>query len=436
MFRRGDRTTAGIVLTLLISNGTGFAGEDQPSCRDLKAQCRVSTSSGPGDVSSLSQFYGKSYALVVGVNTYPNSKGRFQNLKYAVADAEAVAQRLKALDFEVILLTEGRATKREIVTSLERIGKNSRPTDRIVFYFAGHGDTTETAATKLQRGFILPSNYDPDSHRHTAISMDELKGISEETHAQHMLYAMDSCFSGSLLGARSGKLNPMGASLYDRLKKLTDKRAHVVITAGAKDEKALEIDGHGVFTKTLLDALSEDEEFPEKAAWKEQGFLTSFDLASFIKNRINRINSDQQPQYGLLEGSSEVVLALYKPTEPSQPITPPAAMNQDDIQRRIREAEDRARREAEDRARQEAALKEENLRRQFEQERLQRERAEQDRIRREQDLARREAEAREREREQTRRAQEERDRQARERARAAEREKSRSNEDIFVPPSF
>lgn len=408
------------------------AGE---KCRDLTATCRAEQPGERRDYFTLNDFYGKSYAVVVGVNRYPRANGRVQDLEFARADAESVAGRLQQMGFEVKLLVDEAATRDGILGALEDIASRAQKRDRVMFYFAGHGDTREGFENKYQ-GFILPSDYEPQKHRATAISMEDLKGISDGIKANHMLYAMDSCFSGSLVRSRSGLGGQLNPNLYEHIKKLTEERAHVVITAGGKDQKVKEVDGHGVFTKTLLDALS--EEHLDRKPWVADGYLTSMELASYIKKRITEVDARQNPQYGFLSGEGDVVLALYKPTEPPRTTAPPAAMNQDDVQRRIKEAEDRARREAEERARQEAALKEENLRRQLEQERLQRERTEQDRIRREQDLARREAEARDREREQARRAQEERDRLARERARAAERErqKSRSNEDVFVPPSF
>lgn len=388
-----------------------WAGE---KCRDLTATCRAESSGERRDFFTLSDFYGKSYAVVVGVNRYPLADGKVSDLEYARADAEAVARRLQQMGFEVTLLVDEAATRDGILGALEDISSRAQQRDRIVFYFAGHGDTRQGFENKFQ-GFILPSNYDPHKHRATAISMEDLKGISDGIKANHMLYAMDSCFSGSLVRSRSGLGGQLNANLYEHIKKLTEERAHVVITAGGKDQKVKEVDGHGVFTKTLLDALS--EEHLERKPWVADGYLTSMELATYIKKRITEVDARQNPQYGFLSGEGDVVLALYKPTEPSQPGgAPPASqgMTQEQVRQMIKEAEDRAKREAEAKAQRDA----EALRQQL---------AEKERIQRQKDMEH-EAEL-ERQRDRDRK---ERDRLARDR----ENRKKQQTEESFVAPGF
>jgi len=259
----------------------------------------------------LRSLYEKSWAVVVGVNQYPHAGRSFPNLNYAVNDAKQVSEKLRDLGFEVRLLLDKDATRQNIIKVLaDDVGANAKENDRIVFYFAGHGATKEKA-DKSNMGYILPYDYDPAQHSASAISMGRLRDISSEIKAKHMLYAMDSCFSGGLLTSR-GK-QPTQGSGFQYLTNITKTRAHVVITAGGKDQTVKEDDGSGVFTKILVEALSKSSRMP----WSQDGYLTAMDLASYIKKRVPDLSPNQTPQYGTLDGEGDVVLNVFKPLDVS-----------------------------------------------------------------------------------------------------------------------
>jgi uncharacterized caspase-like protein len=259
----------------------------------------------------LRSLYEKSWAVVVGVNQYPHGGRSYPHLNYAVNDARQVADKLRDLGFEVKLLLDKDATRQNIIRALaDEVGTNAKENDRVVFYFAGHGATKEKA-DKTNMGYILPHDYDPAQHSATAISMSRLREVSTEIKAKHMLYAMDSCFSGGLLTSR-GKQPTQGAG-YQYLSNITKTRAHVVITAGGRDQTVKEDDGSGVFTKILVEALSKKSRMP----WSEDGYLTAMDLASYIKKRVPDLSPNQTPQYGTLDGEGDVVLNVFKPLDVS-----------------------------------------------------------------------------------------------------------------------
>ncbi len=49
----------------------------------------------------LRSLYEKSWAIVIGVNHYPNGDRNTPNLNFAVSDAKRMAEELEGLDFEV-----------------------------------------------------------------------------------------------------------------------------------------------------------------------------------------------------------------------------------------------------------------------------------------------------------------------------------------------
>jgi uncharacterized caspase-like protein len=259
----------------------------------------------------LKGLYGRSMAVVVGINRYPTAGPGFMDLNYAVADARAVAAQLEHMGFQVRLLLDDEATSDRIIQVLgDEVGASAAPQDRLLFYFAGHGDTRDKADGSGAMGFILPYDYDPEQHRATSIALDKLAEMSSEFKARHMLYVMDSCFSGEMLKSSGRTLT---LANFDggvgHLNNLAKSRAHVVLTAGSRGQKVHESSGHGVFTSLFLKALSQGHNMP----WSEKGYLTARDLGAYIGMKVPELVPEQTPQYGRLDGEGDVVLALFKP---------------------------------------------------------------------------------------------------------------------------
>lgn len=260
----------------------------------------------------LRSLYDKSWAIVIGVNNYPNGDRNTPNLNFAVSDAKRVAAKLTALGFEVRTLIDEQATRQNIIHLLaDDIGPQTKENDRILFYFAGHGATKEKA-DKTFMGYILPHDYNPGKHSATAISMQQLRDASSEIKAKHMLYLMDSCFSGGLLAGR-GRMPTASVTGYQYLLNITKGRSHVVIAAGGKDQTVKEDGGSGVFTRVFLDALSQRSDMP----WAKDGYVTAMDLASYVMKRVPDLAPHQTPQYGHLEGEGDVVVDIFQPLDVS-----------------------------------------------------------------------------------------------------------------------
>jgi uncharacterized caspase-like protein len=262
-------------------------------------------------VSDLQPYYSKSWAIVIGVDKYPTGDYSTPNLRFAVSDAKRVAKKFEELGFKVNTLLDEEATRRNILQLLEDIGtKKATNNDRILFYFAGHG-TTKEKANKESVGYILPHDYSPSQHFATAISLSELKAISSHILAKHMLYLMDSCFSGDILtGLRSSERK---TSFDKYIEQATMRRSHVVISAGGKNETAKEEGGGGIFTSVLLEALSQPSDKP----WANDGFVTATELALYVKKRVPDRVSSQTPQFGNLDGEGDFVVDRFQPLDTS-----------------------------------------------------------------------------------------------------------------------
>ena len=249
--------------------------------------------------SSYGSGYGRRVAVVIGIDAYDS----WPALEGATADARAVANVLRDSGFEVVELYDREATRTRILSLLgEDLPRRAEPESLAMVFFAGHGHT-ETLANGEKRGYVIPVDGDSGRVYSTAISMQEIRDLSNRLPAKHVYYAMDSCYSG--LGfVRGIRVAP---TIPDYYEKMTSRRVVQMITAGQEGEQAVERGGRGVFTTHLLQALAGD------ADYNGDGFVTASEIGAFVPPAVTRATGGQQtPRFGTLEGTGEVVFDLRR----------------------------------------------------------------------------------------------------------------------------
>lgn len=244
------------------------------------------------------RFYHKSVAVVIGVDQYE----KWPPLEFAVADALSVKAVFEKAGFDrIITILDEQAAQRRLLTVLghelpQLVGRE----DRVVMYFAGHGQTEEQARGG-KRGYIIPVDADTTNYFATAISMETIRGLSNRISAKHILYVMDSCYSGLGLNRSAG----LASSNADYLRKIASMRTVQIITAGGMDEQVTERDGHGLFTTYLLRA------FAGSADANRDSVVTGTELGAYLRPQvIEASNRRQNPLYGRLEGEGEILFPL------------------------------------------------------------------------------------------------------------------------------
>lgn len=171
-------------------------------------------------------------ALVIGIDNYPDNP-----LKYCVNDAHAITSVLESNgdgspNFEVVLKTEI-----EKKTSLRRLIEELFSGDSLttLLYFSGHGYINELG------GYIVT----PDAVQYDeGVSMDDVLKIAVASKSKNRIIILDCCHSGAF-----GQPHIPSSSNIPLVEGIT------ILTACRKEELAMEIDGHGIFTGLLLDAL-------------------------------------------------------------------------------------------------------------------------------------------------------------------------------------
>lgn len=235
--------------------------------------------------------YDNSWALVVGVNDYDN----VPDLHYAVEDALAIKNLLiNDLGFprsNVRYLIDKEATQSNINKELQKLLKSAGPNDRVVFYFAGHGETEKLGLEQGDAGFLMPSDADAENLFFSAIPMEDLKSISKFSKAKHMLFLVDACYSG-LAAVNTRGLSTNTPNYID---KITEENSRQIITAGQKDEKVLEKDEweHSAFTKNLISGLKD-----KKANANNDDYITGSELGLYLQEKVSIDTENfQTPQF-------------------------------------------------------------------------------------------------------------------------------------------
>jgi tetratricopeptide (TPR) repeat protein len=241
------------------------------------------------------QPYRESWAAIIGIDDYTN----WQKLQYAAHDAQGVKDLLvQKYGFKadhVFTLLDGQATRQNILSLLgDKLGDPTlvQHEDRIFVFFAGHGATRKLASGR-ELGYIVPVDADLTDFEGTAISMSNFQDISEAMPAKHVLFVMDSCYSGLAL-TRGGVSLPS----QNYLNEISRREARQMFTAGGADQQVADNgpNGHSIFTWTLLQGLD------GRADLNGDGVLTASELAAYVAPAVSAL-SQQTPVFGSLPGS-------------------------------------------------------------------------------------------------------------------------------------
>ena len=230
--------------------------------------------------------YDNSYALIIGIDKYENVR----SLDYAVKDAVDIQSMLvDKFNFQqdnIVLLKDEEATKASIIQEFSNITKKANDNDRVLIFFAGHGETIDLPDGG-EMGFLLPVDGDKTDLYLSAIKMEELKTLSLLSDAKHILYLVDACYGGIVsVGARGLDAE----STPDYLDKITQYKSRQIISAGGRGEEVIEKAewGHSAFTKNLLSGLRDS-----KADRDSDGIITVQELGTYLQKKVT-IDSDNR----------------------------------------------------------------------------------------------------------------------------------------------
>ncbi|HEV3327271.1 MAG TPA: caspase family protein [Puia sp.] len=205
-------------------------------------------------------------ALVIGIDAY----GGGSQLYGAVKDATEFARLMEwnaddSENCEVHLHTNvpTRARLTELVTNFF-----TGDTPTAIFYYSGHGYVNELG------GYIVT----PDAQQFDiGVTMDTLLNIANASDSLNRVIILDCCNSGAF-----GESRPEGGITTTILPGTT------VLTASRKDQNAMEVNGHGVFTNLLLEGL-------KGGAANLKGHITPASIYAYIDQALGEVG--QRPVF-------------------------------------------------------------------------------------------------------------------------------------------
>jgi hypothetical protein len=154
------------------------------------------------------------YALIYGVADY----GGEYDLNYTDDDAVSMADLLKAKGWDVRLRIDSKSTLAQLKTDVADLKTLSKSTDRLLFYYSGHGvytnlnNTEPTSAADSYDEILLLYNsittfFDFQSGTQTAedvlsvtVSDDSLAELLSDIPAATKTVILDNCYSGGFFG--------------------------------------------------------------------------------------------------------------------------------------------------------------------------------------------------------------------------------------------
>ena len=181
----------------------------------------------------------KRLALCIGNESYKT----LPRLKCAVADAQAIAETLKSLGFDVILKTDlNRSELADAIFSTKDVLQNY---DAILIYYAGHGFQVDN--DNILAPIDLTINQRPEAVRYEAFPLQAVLEILSAYPEQTKVVILDACREN--LGLRGS---------FQTFAPISAPQGSIIAfsTSPGKYSRESELSGHGKYTEALLKYIS------------------------------------------------------------------------------------------------------------------------------------------------------------------------------------
>lgn len=246
----------------------------------------------PDQDSGTDKLYGtgRRWAVLVGVDAYEDTVN-YGALRLCVKDVEAIRKQLIAGGFDpghIRLLTDHtdeKPVRANILTALMSVANATEPDDLLLFYYSGHGEEAGGES------YLVAHDGRHLTLSDTAVSVSKIKQYMDSAKARAKVIILDACHSGAAIGSKGPK--PMTAEFINRVFEQAEGIA--ILSSCKQGQVSYESPtiGQGVFTHSLLQALSGEADRDEK------GFVTIQDanrhVVAGVKLWASQHNTSQTP---------------------------------------------------------------------------------------------------------------------------------------------
>ena len=220
---------------------------------------------------------GKNFALIIGVNEYPDSV--INNLDEPISDAASLAKILVGkytFDANNVYFLKN-ATRENIIDAFDMLTKKVTKKDNVIIFYAGHGYWNP----ETELGYWLPSDSKSSSSANW-LANSTIRDYIGAIKSRHTLLIADACFSGGIFKTR--KAFSDAPNSINKLYELPSRKA---MTSGTLTE----VPDKSVFMETLVKRLDSNT----------QKYITTEELFASIKPAVLN-NTETVPQFGDIKG--------------------------------------------------------------------------------------------------------------------------------------
>jgi hypothetical protein len=229
----------------------------------------------------------KKFALVVGVSSY--AAPALPELRYASADAQAMAAALEARGFAVEVLTERAATRANVTRALKDLTGHTNERDVALLYFSGHGLNRDGAS------YIALYDANPGRLDSSTLTLGEVYQLLG-SRDRNRLVILDACETGA--GAADN-----GYAIKTSVRTLFSSQPG---NASYESDQLR----HGVFTYYLLQGLRGE-------AANGNGIVTWNGLVNFAVRNVAaaaQFRAPLQIPHAVEAAGEDIVLGALDPT--------------------------------------------------------------------------------------------------------------------------
>jgi tetratricopeptide (TPR) repeat protein len=243
-------------------------------------------------------------AVVIGISKYPKVPGG-QQLQFADRDAMMFAEAIKkggVRPENVRLLTGPSATVASIKSAIGNwVALSAGESDTVIIFFSGHG----VYENEFGEAYLLGYDSDPKDLYGSALSVSDInQALARRVRSRHVLILADAVRRDFFDPERDGA--SAATAFTQAFSRLASSRAgaSAIIASGPGEfsREGQRWDGHGVFTKHLIDALAGG------ADRNGNGLIAADELFDFISARVSEDTSNKQHPWRGESALAQVVL--------------------------------------------------------------------------------------------------------------------------------
>jgi len=253
---------------------------------------------------------GAAYAVLSGLNYYRFESSPNDSLKEAAIDVRNMASVLSANNYCIDTLLGAAVTKDRLRNELSAVARAAKSTDRVVFYFSGHGSTYDSLAAHLPEK-IVDSLLGPKNERNyfylvlyqsfqgmirDCISLGEIADSLQASMAMQKVIIVDACYAGA---ARPPVLPPF--NVYHYL--LSDNGFYSLLTWNSQVRE-------GLYTRAVLDGLRGKAD--ALGMGNDDGKVDAFELSRYVDKIVGektfRESGEAYRAVSVYIGSGNIIL--------------------------------------------------------------------------------------------------------------------------------